>query len=151
MNIKYQVFKANIITEITYLLYRIKSILGIKTYGFKKYDSLITIKLLKKYELPIYSMHVIALKKDLNAIDINPIHDDSLRIHKDDYLSIILNHWDKQIKIVVGNNLTVFISDPLKQKIEKEIQAKIHHNEIIAGLEKAMQKIYQYISKNKDV
>ena len=65
--------------------------------------------------------------------------------------TIILNHWDKQIKIVVGNNLTVFISDPLKQKIEKEIQAKIHHNEIIAGLEKAMQKIHQYISRNKDV
>lgn len=146
MNIKYQIFRVKIITEITYLLYRIKSILGIKTYGFKKYDGLITIKLLKKYELPIYSMHVITLKKDLNAIDVNPIHDNSLRIHKDDYLSIILNHWDKQIKIVVGNNLTVFISDPLKQKIEKEIQAKIHHNEIIAGLEKGMQKIHQYIS-----
>ncbi|QHI38579.1 hypothetical protein IMCC3317_39730 [Kordia antarctica] len=77
--------------EFEYFKYRIKTFFGFKTIGFEEPVSLVAFKLLKKYKLSKFSMGISNYSKNLNTINLDKAHGASLRINRDNHLSIILN------------------------------------------------------------
>jgi len=139
--LKYKFWQTKLIQEYKYLIYKTKAVLGIKTLGYDKFSGLILIRLLKRYKPSIYSMDIVSISDNLESVDLEYVHDYGLRLDKKEYLSIILNPNNKQVKIVVGNNLKQYINNSTKSEIEKIMQSKITEGEIIAGLESGMKKI----------
>lgn len=144
--IKWNSYKVKLLIEMKYLVYKLKKTLGLRTIGYNKYNSLVLFKLLKKYELPFYSMHVAMTDQDLSNSNLEEIHDYGLRLEKEEYLSFIANTQNGQVRIVVGKNIKSFISDFQKSEIENQVQNRFNNGEIIAGLEEGMKRVYFYIS-----
>lgn len=139
--IRYNLLKIKLITELEYLKYKIKTFFRVKTVGFDEPVSLVAFKLLEKYKLSKFSTGISNYSKNLNTIDLDKAHGASLRINRDNHLSIILNPKEKQLKLVVGENMSCYINEVSKQEIEDEMLQYIQKNEILAGLEIGMEKI----------
>lgn len=146
--LKFMVLKTNFIMNQLYITYRLKSILGISTVGFKQNYGLILIRLLKKYKLPIYSMSISRVEEDLSHSDLNAIHDSGIRLNKTDYLTIIINTELKQSFLVVGNNLLQYLPKIEQTAIESTMQSKMRENRIIEAMEIGMSQINSTISNN---
>ncbi|AXT51121.1 hypothetical protein D1818_09885 [Aquimarina sp. BL5] len=144
--IKWNSYKVKFLIELKYLNYKLREVLGLKTIGYNKYNTLVLFKLLKKYELPFYSMHVVTTNQDLRTANLEEIHDYGLRLEKEEYLSIITNMQDEQVRIVVGENMSSLINDFQKSEIENLVQKRVSDGEILAGLEEGMKQVYFYIS-----
>lgn len=145
--IKYNVLKVKFTTEWKYVTYRLKSRFGIKTIGYEKSHGLILIKLLDRYKPRVYSVHVTSTKSNLDLIDLQSIHDYGIRLNKADYLSIILNQNDLQVKVVTGEKLRTYIEESTETEIEKAMQEKIEAGEILAGLELGIKRISHCLKK----
>ncbi|WP_298541416.1 hypothetical protein [uncultured Aquimarina sp.] len=144
--IKWNSYKVKFLIELKYLHYTLREVLGLKTIGYNKYNNLVLFKLLKKYELPFFSMHVATTNQDLRISNIEEIHDYGLRLEKEEYLSFITNMQDGQVRIVVGESMSSFINDFQKSEIENLVQKRFSNGEILAGLEEGMKQVYFYIS-----
>ena len=131
---KYTLFKINVLKKVCYFAYRIKSAFGIRTIGFKDLDTLVLMELLTRYKPDLFSVSVASVKDDLDTVDLDVIHDKGIRYDKADYLSIILNAKDRQVRIVKGENLNNYISDTVESKIVKTMQHKVSNGEIFLGL-----------------
>jgi len=144
--IKILVLKAKIRMSQMYYNYKLKSFLGIKSFGFQKGYGLILTKFLEKYKLPIYSMNIARIEEDLNNTNLNEIHKSGIRLNKDDYLSIIINTELKQSYIICGDNLKNYLPRLKQIEISKVIQSKMKEGEILKALEIGIIRINQVIS-----
>jgi len=147
--IKYKVLEIKIIQEIWYLIYRLKTSIGIKTIGFGKFDGLVLMKLLSKYKPDIYYMHVLSIADNLDSIDLEAVHENGIRLDNADYLSIILNSNDRQVSIVVGKNLRKYINTRTELEIVNQMEEKVKIGEVIGGIELGMKRIKQCLTKSK--
>ena len=144
--LKFMVFKAKKKMELLYLTYRLKSYAGIKTIGYNQDYSLIIMKLLERYKLPIYSMSVTRTDDDLNKLNLLELHKSGLRIDPKDYISILINTELKQSQIVIGDKLNKYITQNEKHRIQKEIQSKMSSNEIIKAIEYGIREIHKAVN-----
>ncbi len=144
--LKFMVLKAKKKMSLLYLIYRLKSYIGIKIIGYNQDYSLIIIKLLGKYKLPIYSMSLAITDEDLNKLDLLELHKSGLRIDPKDYISILINTELRQSQIVVGDNLKKYITQNERQRIQKEMQSKMSTNEIIKAMDFGMRELHKAVN-----
>ncbi|WP_298517816.1 hypothetical protein [uncultured Kordia sp.] len=147
--LKYTVFKIKVLQKIQYFIYKLKSAVGIKKIGFKKFDSLVIMELLNQYKPDLFTMNVVSIQDNLDTANLEVIHDQGIRLDKSDYLSIILNLKKRQVRIVKGKNLNKYIDDSMESEIVKEMQSKITTGEIIFGLHLGMKRIQKCLAKQK--
>lgn len=144
--IKYRSFIVKIKTEIVFVSYKLKNIIGFKTVGYGSNEALILFKLLKKHQLPIFSMSITKVNKPIESYNLDELHESGLRTNKNDRMSIIFNPKQKQVKIFIGSSLTPYISN--KNKIEEEMQKEMNKNHILKAMENGMMKINKTVSSN---
>jgi len=77
-------------------------------------------------------------------------HEKGYRFNNKEYLSIIFNSSSRQVRVVVGESMTPFIDNMVKNQIQKKMQGYVSKNEIIKGLEIGMKEIRRIITQNND-
>lgn len=144
--LKYHTIRVKLITEWQLLKYRVKTFLGFKTVGFEEPFNLVAFKLLKKYELPKFTMSITNYPKSLEAYNLEEEHASALRINGEDCLTIHLSPKEKQVKLTIGKNIRGHISNESQLAIENKMMQYVSKNEILSGLEIGMIKIRQNIT-----
>jgi|GEM_PF-4307279 len=148
--IRFKILSNKIINVFRYNFFRIKSIFGLKTLGFREHDGLILMTLLRKNRLPIFHMNIKSVSDDLDSVDLDYLHEKGYRFNNKEYLSIIFNSSSRQVRVVVGESMTPFIDNMVKNQIQKKMQGYVSKNEIIKGLEIGMKEIRRIITQNND-